>query len=47
MIPEADIYPDWMPDVPCEEQAFELWLDEVERDFITQLQKEIEHGIPV
>lgn len=47
MSPEADIYPEYDPTPPTEEQAFELWLDEVGRDFITQLQKEIEHGIPV
>ena len=42
MIPEADIYQDWTPDVPSEEQAFELWLDEVGRDLLSNLQREIE-----
>lgn len=42
MIPEADIYQNWTPDVPSEEQAFELWLDEVGRDLLSNLQREIE-----
>lgn len=42
MPPEADIYPEWTPDVPCEEQAFEQWLDEVGRPFLENLLAEIE-----
>lgn len=42
MIPEADIYPGWTPDIPREEQAFELWLDTVGRENIAKLQHEIE-----
>lgn len=41
--PEADIYPsDFMPAPPTEEQAFELWLDEVGRPFLADLLNEIE-----
>jgi hypothetical protein len=40
--PEADMYPsDWTPDAPTEEQAFELWLDEVGRPLLSNLLAEI------
>lgn len=25
--PEADMWPDWAPDIPAEEQAFDGWLE--------------------
>jgi hypothetical protein len=42
MSPEADIYPEYDPNHPTEEQAFELWLDAVGRENVAKLQHEIE-----
>lgn len=42
MPPEADIFPEYAPNHPTEEQAFELWLDSVGRENVAKLQHEIE-----